>query len=116
MQLLHSEAVLALLGLAAVYCGMKLLSLVLKLWTPKNRAMTLDEKQLGKWRVLASLEALSLLCLFLGLLLGLAVNSVCFLLAAAGAVAFMICKALLMKKFPYIDPATVKKSGKKKKK
>ena len=115
MQLLQSEAVLTLLGIAAVYCGLKLIFLVFKLWTPRNRTMTLDEKQLGKWRVLASLEALSLGCLFLGLLLGLAVNSVCFALAAAGAVAFVICKALLMKKFPYIDPATVKKSGKKKK-
>ena len=63
-----------------------------------------------------ALESAGLACLWLGLLLGLTLSPYGYALAVAGAAVFAACKAYLIKKYPYIDPDTVKKSGKKRKK
>ena len=74
------------------------------------------EAQLKGWRRACALESAGLACLWLGLLLGLTLSPYGYALAVAGAAVFAACKAYLIKKYPYIDPDTVKKSGKKRKK
>ncbi len=116
MEILHSQAVLTVLGLLAVYFAIKLIALVVAKWTPRNRALTLDDGQLKQWRITAAMESAGMTALWLGLLLGLALSPYAFALAAAGAIVYAMFKVRMVKKFPYIDPATVKKSGGKKKK
>lgn len=116
MEILTSQAVLTIFGILAVYFGVKLAAVAFGLWTPRHRRLTLDEAQLKGWRRACALESAGLACLWLGLLLGLTLSPYGYALAAAGAAAFAACKAYLIKKYPYIDPDTVKKSGKKKKK
>ncbi len=116
MEFLQAHPVQVILGVLAAYFALKFICVAFKIWTPKHRLATLDEQQLKGWRIAASLEALGMALLWLGLLLGLALTPYAFILTAAGAVIFALFKSILMKKYPYIDPATVKKSGKKKKK
>lgn len=116
MEILHSQAVLTVLGLLAVYFAIKLIALVAAKWTPRNRALTLDDGQLKQWRLTAAMESAGMTALWLGLLLGLALSPYAFALAAGGAIVYALFKVRMVKKFPYIDPATVKKSGGKKKK
>lgn len=116
-EILTSQAVLALLGLLTAYFGIKLLALVVSKWTPRSRALTLDAEQLKGWRITAALGTAGMACLWLGLLLALALDiPQCYLLTAAGAVVYAAFKVRMVKKYPYIDPSTVKKGGKKKKK
>ena len=57
MEILHSQAVLTVLGLLAVYFAIKLIALVVAKWTPRNRALTLDDGQLKQWRITAAMES-----------------------------------------------------------
>ena len=57
-----------------------------------------------------------MVCLWLGLLLGIVLSPYVFVLAAAGAIVYAFAKVHMVKHFPYIDPATVRKGKKKKKK
>ena len=114
---LSSQAFLTLLGILAVYFSVKTLAVALKLWTPQHRLKTLDAPALHAWRIAAALEAAGLALIFFALLAAqLAENTALYLLCAAGAVLFAAAKTVLIRKFPYMDPETVKKSGKKKKK
>ena len=116
MEFFQSHPVWVVLGVLAAYFALKFVCIAFKFWTPKHRTATLDDRQLRLWRIVSSLESLGMVLLWLGLLIGLVFTPYAFAAAAAGAVAYALCKVFLMKKFPYIDPATVKKSGKKKKK
>ena len=116
MEILTSQAVLTIFGILAVYFGVKLVAVAFRLWTPRHRSLTMDEAQLKGWRRACALESAGLACLWLGLLLGLTLSPYGYALAVAGAAVFAACKAYLIKKYPYIDPDTVKKSGKKRKK
>ena len=115
MELLHSQAVLTVLGLLAAYYAIKFVAVASSRWTPRNRTLTLDETQLKKWRFTAALESAGMVGLWLGLLLGIVLSPYAFALAAAGAIVYALLKVRMVKKFPYIDPSTVKKSGGKKK-
>lgn len=116
MEFFQSHPIWVILGILAAYFALKLICVASRVWTPRHRLATLDEKQLRGWRITASLEALGMALLWLGLLLGLVLTPYAFALAAAGAVVYALFKVRMMKKYPYIDPATVKKSGGKKKK
>ena len=115
-KLLSSQAVLGVLGILAVYFALKLIALTAARWTPRNRALTLDEDRLKKWRRTAVLESAGMVCFWLGLLLGIVLSPYVFVLAAAGAILYAFAKVHMVKHFPYIDPATVKKGKRKKKK
>ena len=116
MELIHSPAASAVFGVLGVYFVIKLLAVATKLWTPRNRALTLDEAQLKRWRAVASLESLGMAALWLGLLLSNFLAAPVLLVSLAGAVVYFASLALMRRQFPYIDPSTVKKSGGKKKK
>ena len=115
-EILSSQVVLGVLGILAAYFALKLIALTAAHWTPRNRALTLDEDRLKKWRITAVLESAGMVCLWLGLLLGIVLSPYVFVLAAAGAIVYAFAKVHMVKHFPYIDPATVKKGKKKKKK
>ena len=57
-----------------------------------------------------------MVALWLGLLLGIVLSPWAFVLAAAGAVVYAFAKVHMVKTFPYIDPASVKKNQKARKK
>ena len=115
-EILSSQVVLGVLGILAAYFALKLIALTAAHWTPRNRALTLDEDRPKKWRITAVLESAGMVCLWLGLLLGIVLSPYVFVLAAAGAIVYAFAKVHMVKHFPYIDPATVKKGKKKKKK
>ena len=115
-EILSSQVVLGVLGILAAYFALKLIALTAAHWTPRNRALTLDEDRLKKWRITAVLESAGMVCLWLGLLLGIVLSPYVFVLAAAGAIVYAFAKVHMVKHFPYIDPSTVKKGKRKKKK
>ena len=115
-EILSSQVVLGVLGILAAYFALKLIALTAAHWTPRNRVLTLDEDRLKKWRITAVLESAGMVCLWLGLLLGIVLSPYVFVLAAAGAIVYAFAKVHMVKHFPYIDPATVRKGKKKKKK
>ena len=116
MDIIHSTAASTLFGLFGVYFLIKFLAVSTKLWTPRNRAQTLDEAKLKRWRVVASLESLGVAALWLGLLMSNFLPVQVLLVSAVGAVVYFAAMIVMRKQFPYIDPSTVKKSGGKKKK
>lgn len=116
-EFLHSQPVTLILSVLAFYYVVKFLAVAGKLWTPNHRKLTLDERQLRGWRVLESLECLGMAALWAGLLLSAYVNTWGGIaVGIVGVLLYVGIKAVMMKKYPYIDPASVKKSGKKKKK
>ena len=116
MAFLHSQAVLIICGFLAAYFAAKIIAVLFQLWIPQHRKETLSDAQLRTWRATTALEALGLGLVFFGLWLGAAtLMNAAYAASLVGVVVFVIFKAINMKKFPYIDPKTVKKSKKKKK-
>ena len=116
MEILHSQAALGLFGVLAVYFIAEFAAVAFKLWTPQSRLKTLNDEQLRGWRINQAVMVLGMAVLWLGLLLGGLVTAKLYWLALPGAAVYAVFTARMMKKYPYIDPATVQKSGKKKKK
>ena len=117
MEFLRSTPVMSILAVLTIYFAIKLIAVVGKFWTPRHRQLTLDEQQLKGWRLTTAMENVGLLVLLIGILVGIQINSYGFGVALIGVAIFAIFKTIIMKKYPYIDPDTVKKkNGKKKKK
>ena len=116
MEILHSQAALGLFGVLAVYFIAEFAAVAFKLWTPQSRLKTLNDEQLRGWRINQAVMVLGMAVLWLGLLLGGLVTAKLYWLALPGAAVYAAFKVRMMKKYPYIDPAAVQQSGKKKKK
>lgn len=106
-----SQPVTVVLVVLIVYFAAKLFAVASKLWVPRNRKLTLSEHQLKGWRVLVSLESIAMLLVWVGILVGIRVNPYGFAAALVGVALYAVMKWLLMKRYPYIDPATVKKTS-----
>ena len=106
-----SQPVTVVLVVLIVYFAAKLLAVATKIWVPRNRKLTLSEHQLKGWRVLVSLEAGSMILIWAGILVGTKVDPCGFAAALVGVALYAVIKWLIMKRYPYIDPATVKKTS-----
>ena len=119
MNFLTSGTSLAVFGLLAAYFAVKMIAVGAKFWTPRNRSLTLSAEDLDGWRVQETLLTLSAALFWAGLVLGGFFGARGYWLAVAAFIIFVVLKIVMMKRYPYIDPATVKtgskKNGKKKK-
>ena len=116
MEFLQSETALAVFVLLAVYFAIKFVAAAGGFWIPQNRKKTLTEAQLRAWRLVSAMGSLGMAALWAGLIVGTRVHPNGYFIALAGLVVFVIFKIVMMKKFPYIDPSTVRNPNKKKKK
>lgn len=115
----QSTPVTVIMVLLALCFFVKSIAIAGKLWVPEHRKLTLDDEQLKGWRVLASVDALMTAAVWGGLLISTHIQEWEWggmVLAIVGLVVSITAGWQTRKKYPYIDPATVKKSGKKKKK